>query len=512
MKTVLIIFFVVSSTLAGVCQPALPDSVRNLMGDVAQDSNYVDKLNKIATGYLNVNPATSRKIAAHVIETATGIKHTRGYARGLVIMGNSYWYEGIYEFAQNYYLLAARQYRILNDSLGLAQVYNNMGEVNKRLGEMDMALEYLLRSLAMNQTDSTRAMALYNIGELYITMGNYKKAIDYINQSMDLARRFQNQKIIAYNHWSIARIKTEENKFDEAFNQYDTAEKILTGLGETRSLIQTYQDIAYTYRKMNNLDKAKAYLDNASALSGKLNVPDLRITTYLEYFKLDSLAGNYQQALYYLSRHNALKDSVYNLLKVEQIARVQAIYETERYEREKQELLAEKDRKDAALKSREILIIAVSISLIIAGVFAVILSRQRKEILRANKDLQAKNEEISFQKNAIESQAEALVILNEELKDLNRSLEGRIDERTRQIIQQNQRLAEYTFVNAHKLRAPIASILGLINLFQQADAKEQRVIIKHLKTCADQLDSTIRTINVNLEGGIAETKSVGKKW
>ena len=158
------------------------------------------------------------------------------------------------------------------------------------------------------------------------------------------------------------------------------------------------------------------------------------------------------------------------------------------------------------------MIIAVSFTLLIAGVLTIILLRQRKQILRANKDLQAKNEEISFQKNAIESQAEALLILNEELKDLNKSLDGRIDERTRQIIQQNQRLAEYTFINAHKLRAPIASILGLINLFQQADAKEQKVILNHLKTCADQLDLTIRTINLNLEGGIAETKFAGKKW
>lgn len=512
LKTALIILFVVSSTVAGICQQSLPDSIRNFIGDIERDSNYVDKLNKLASGYLNVNPGTSRKIAAHVIETATGIKYTRGYARGLVVMGNSYWYEGIYEFAQNYYLLAARQYRTLNDSLGLAQVYNNMGEVNKRLGETDMALEYLLRSLRMNRTDSTRAMALYNIGELYITLSDYRKATDYINQSMKLAQRLGNERIIAYNQWSTARIKTEQGHYDEAFIHYDTAEKALVELGETRSLIQTYQDIAYTHRKMNNVEKAKQYLDEASLLSGKLNVPDLRITTYLEYFKLDSLVGNYQRALYYLSKHNSLKDSVYNLLKAEQIARVQAIYETERHEREKQELLAEKDRKDAALRSREILIIAVSLSLIIAGVLAVILFRQRKEILQANKDLQAKNEEISFQKNAIESQAEALLILNEELKNLNKSLEGRIDERTRQIIQQNQRLAEYTFVNAHKLRAPIASILGLINLFHQADAKEQKVILNHLRTCADQLDLTIQTINLNLEGGITETKLAGKKY
>jgi len=49
-------------------------------------------------------------------------------------------------------------------------------------------------------------------------------------------------------------------------------------------------------------------------------------------------------------------------------------------------------------------------------------------------------------------------------------------------------------------------------LFQQADAKEQKVILNHLKTCADQLDLTIRTINLSLEGGIAETKFAGKKW
>jgi tetratricopeptide (TPR) repeat protein len=499
------------STASGLCQQALPDSIKNLIGDVKQDSSYIIRLNSLASGYLNVNPATSRQIAAHVIETATKIKYPRGYARGLVVMGNSYWYEGIYEFAQNYYLLAARQYRTLNDSLGLAQVYNNMGEVNKRLGEMDMALEYLLRSLDMKRTDSTRAMALYNVGELYISLRDYEKATDYINQSMELARRVDNQSIIAYNQWSTARIKTEQGQYEEAFKYYEVAEGILKRLGETRSLIQTYQDIAYTHRKMNNPGKARDYLDKASLLSGKLNVPDLRITTYLEYFRVDSMAGNYQRAVYYLSRHNALKDSVYNLLKAEQIARVQAIYETEQHERENQQLRTEKDRKDAELKLRELLIVAVSVSLLIAGVLAVILFRQRKEILRANKDLKAKNEEISFQKNAIESQAEALLILNEELQDLNKTLEGRIDERTRQILHQNQRLAEYTFVNAHKLRAPIASILGLINLFQQADPKEQKVILKHLKTCADQLDSTIRTINRNLEGGIAETKFVGKQ-
>src|SRR5688500_14986615 len=113
------------------------------------DSSYITRLNALASGYLKSNPASSRQIAAYVIDNAPKIKYTRGYARALVVMGNSYWYEGIYEFAQNYYLLAARQYRTLNDSIGLAQVYNNMGEVNKWLGELDMVLGYLFHYLVM---------------------------------------------------------------------------------------------------------------------------------------------------------------------------------------------------------------------------------------------------------------------------------------------------------------------------------------------------------------------------
>lgn len=182
-----------------------------------------------------------------------------------------------------------------------------------------------------------------------------------------------------------------------------------------------------------------------------------------------------------------------------------AISETEAQERENDELRFETKAKEAELESRDLLIAAVSGSLIITGILAVILFRQRKEILRANKDLQIKNEEISFQKNAIESQAEALLILNDELLDLNKSLAGRIDERTKQIFHRDKKLAEYTFMNAHELRAPVASILGLINLFQHAGHAEQKVILNYLKTCGEQLDSTIRAINRNLENSIVES-------
>src|SRR5688572_26347846 len=124
-------------------QGIFPDSVERKFSGVKQDSNYIISLNLVAAEYLRTNPNITRTIASHALVVAPKINYTRGYARALTIMGNAYWYEGVYEFAQNYYLLAARQYQSIDDSIGLGQTYNNIGEVYKRLNEFDKALPYL---------------------------------------------------------------------------------------------------------------------------------------------------------------------------------------------------------------------------------------------------------------------------------------------------------------------------------------------------------------------------------
>jgi signal transduction histidine kinase len=101
-----------------------------------------------------------------------------------------------------------------------------------------------------------------------------------------------------------------------------------------------------------------------------------------------------------------------------------------------------------------------------------------------------------------------MIRLNEALKELNGSLENRIEERSRQLLLQNQKLSEYTFINAHKLRAPVASILGLLNLIPKVNEQERADILKHLQTCGDQLDEIITEISKSLEAAIVSEERV----
>ncbi len=479
---------------SGYGQHGLPDSVYAKYGHLPQDSSYVNTLNRAATAYLKTNPNISRRVSEHTLEVASRIKYTRGYARALTITGNSYWYEGMYEFAQNYSLLAARKYQTIHDSIGLGQTYNNIGEVYKKLNDLDKALEYLLKSIDLKRKDSaTHAITYYNIAELYIRLNRIPEAQRFIDRSFAIAKAENNTRVSAFDYWSLAAIEIHQKNPDAALDYYFKAEAIWKQLGETRSLIQTYQDIAEVYRSVKKFHEAESYLNQAMQLARTIKVPDLQVKNYERFARLDSARGNFSRALLYMSKHNALKDSVYNLLKAEQIARLQTIYETESREQENQQLRTERALKDSQLAVQRITLLAISAGLILAGIVAYVLYRQRKKIL--------------FQKEAIEVQATALLKLNEELQQLNRNLEERIEQRTSQLLVQNQRLAEFTFINAHKLRAPVASILGLIHLLYHGTGDEKETILAHLRTCSEELDQTIRDVSKNLEDAIVkETK------
>ncbi len=486
------------SSMQLYAQNALPDSLALQFESVVHDSAFINKLNLMAFNKLKTSPTAARSISTYALTESNSIHYTAGYARALSITGSTYWYEGVYEIAQNYYLAAARQYQSINDSLGLGKTYNNIGEVYKKLKQYDKSLEYQLLALQIlkNEPESLR-LNLYNIAETYIGLQQYEKAQDYLNRALDLAKLSNDKRVVAYCYWSYGLIKADNGKLTEAIGFYLLSEQIWSELGEKRSLIQTHQDIAHAYRGLGNYIKAEEYLDKAQSQIADIKARDLQARNFLYKFKLDSSQQNFEKALYNLYHYNQLSDSLYTSNKAEQINRLQTIYESENRDRENAVLRTETTLRNAELKSQRVIIIGVGTGLFLSSILLVLVFIQRQRILKVNKLLNDKSQEV-------QTQAESLLKLNNELQQLNKKLESIVEERTSQIKNQNQRLAEYTFINAHKLRAPVASILGLINLLPTASVEERIQISKFLKNCGEDLDTIIRELGRNLEGAIVE--------
>jgi len=122
------------------------------------------------------------------------------------------------------------------------------------------------------------------------------------------------------------------------------------------------------------------------------------------------------------------------------------------------------------------------------------LKQSQDEIIEKNLLLQS-------QKQEIQKQSESLSRLNEEMMEVNTHLDQKVAERTAELNRQNKKLLEYSFINSHKLRAPVSTMLGLIYLIKITPSIEEKL------KCMELLEKTA----VDLDKIIHEIKNILKE-
>lgn len=96
----------------------------------------------------------------------------------------------------------------------------------------------------------------------------------------------------------------------------------------------------------------------------------------------------------------------------------------------------------------------------------------------------------------------ALQISNDSVKALNENLESTVEQRTAELKRKNKALEEYAFINAHKLRRPLASILGLLNLMNKTTSVDDQIVIReNLNRAALELEAVVGAITSAIDEG-----------
>jgi GAF domain-containing protein len=127
---------------------------------------------------------------------------------------------------------------------------------------------------------------------------------------------------------------------------------------------------------------------------------------------------------------------------------------------------------------------------------------QNIRILQLNREIRNQNFQLSEKNREIAQLNEELTAANEELARTNRNLEEAVRQRTAELERQNLQLTEYAFINSHLLRAPVARVLGLLQLIQLEDLPvRDRQLIDALFTTTQELDTLVREISEMLYSG-----------
>ncbi|MEM6299465.1 MAG: hypothetical protein AAF740_12325, partial [Bacteroidota bacterium] len=140
-----------------------------------------------------------------------------------------------------------------------------------------------------------------------------------------------------------------------------------------------------------------------------------------------------------------------------------------------------------------IIIIVIAVA---AGFYKLYLtSKQHRD------ELERKNRQLIKVQNEVQEQHKVMRGQSDELHRLNARLEQLVQERTQEVTQKSQALEEYAFINAHRLRAPVARILGILHLLDLTPdyASDARLYFKMLKKEIHELDDIIKTIQKTIE-------------
>ena len=118
-----------------------------------------------------------------------------------------------------------------------------------------------------------------------------------------------------------------------------------------------------------------------------------------------------------------------------------------------------------------------------------------------SREVEKRTFELTYANNELVSLNEELKSSNESIKELNENLERIVRERTDKINDQLNQLSKYAHMNSHEVRAPLARMLGLLQLIKHkaVEADQKAELINMLYDSSNELDTVIKEMNRLLE-------------
>jgi tetratricopeptide (TPR) repeat protein len=470
-----VLIFLASTNL--LAQQQRIDSLLRVLPSLNDERQRVDVLNDLAFQYTSVSFNETHKFLDEALHIARDIRYDKGLAESLKILGLNHFIRSEYTLAAQYSYQSLNLYEKLEDKAGQAKVLNNLSMVLSAQKDVEQAYKLTLRSLSLKREEGDSlgvANSLLLVADYYSAKQDFRKAETMCRQALKLYETLRNDWGISHVYLSLGNVYHAQQNFPMAIRFYKDGVQYARLSDDNMQVTALSERLARLFMDKQMFDSAYHYLHGTLAYaraknsrSHLLNSMQL-LTIYFEK------TGRLDSALYYMRQASTIEHEIADLQKTEQLATVQSLYE---FEKKEQDLGFQKK----IVRRQYIAIGGVSLILVLS----ILLGYKFYGLNKTNQ--QAK---------------ETFMRLNSEINRMNESLEIKVQERTEEIAQQNQRLIEYAFFTAHEIRGPLARILGLVELAKIKELTHDREeIIKRLEEAANELDDVIRTINRKLEGG-----------
>ncbi|MBL7887942.1 MAG: tetratricopeptide repeat protein [Bacteroidia bacterium] len=383
------------------------DSLEALIPTLPNDSARLDAINSLCRNIVDINPEKSIKYAQEGLAIAQEKDYKYLEAVALNNIGNGYYNLADYKTCIDYYIKALAIQEKINNKKGILSSSGSIGNVYIELGKPDEALKYFERALKIGYELGNKngiASCLISIGTIYSDKKEFKKSLDYYFQSLELFLEVQNEEAIATNYNNIADTYLELKDYAKSLLYIMKAKELYEKIGNTYGLSLALNNIGDYYMKVGDAEKALEYYKRGLEKGKEIEANEHIIASYQGISEAYKKSGNYKMALQYHELFQQLNDSIYNLESSNQIAEMQARFDTKKNEQEIALLTKDKQIKEDELNRQSIITKAIIGFGALLLLLSIVLIRGNRQKKRANRELAIKNEKIELAYNIIEDQ------------------------------------------------------------------------------------------------------------
>lgn len=299
--SIILLFLLFGGTI--LCAQNKVDSLLQEIANAPTETAHAQLLMEVARLYSNSNPDSCLFYLGKANKMAQQNSLKRLEMRSLELTTGVYYnlpdYDK-YEHLHNDLISMATE---LEDHFSLSKFYNKIGEFQGTIrGDLEKAHEYLLKGIEQAEL-AKDSMALgincSSIGWVSKEMGNFKDALLYNYQSLDIFRAMNNPYELAYTNNNISSVYDAMGNFPKALEHCYEA----IANGETVKnpdlLSRAYNSLGNLHLRLNEPDKALAALQKAAEQLEQLppGYNHIRVTNLLNKGKAKWLQGNPQSAL-----------------------------------------------------------------------------------------------------------------------------------------------------------------------------------------------------------------------
>lgn len=242
---------------------------------------------------------------------ATSIQDYNKSAMSKHNTGLCYFRLGEYIISRDYFEQAIKFSKMGGDELKTAHYQISLGALYQKQDMLQLSMQYSMKALAVAEKHGEKglmAIVFNTIAGIQNTLENYKEALNYYFQVIDICKETENQTGISKAYNNIGNVYKKAGRFTMAKTFYFKSIVIKQNLGETSSLASTYKNLGDACMKINQLDSAALYYNKALENSRIIEHESKSVSVIIALAKLHFQVEEFNSALLFLERISKLNE------------------------------------------------------------------------------------------------------------------------------------------------------------------------------------------------------------